>query len=373
MAVAHRIGVMRQGRLVAERDARTATEAELLRLSLPERQAEDGVATPAVRRRGNPRVRRLLCGWARRREASVAALLLSLALVFAATVPSFATWANLRDVMLGNAILLVGALGMTAVIIAGGIDISVGAILGLAATAAALADAAGWPAWAIVAAALGVGAALGAGNAALSLLGRVHPIVITLGTLSIFRGAIIQLTGGRMLINLSPEVSWLRDARLGGLPALLALSLLSVALMHLFLAHLPSGRRLYVLGGNRTSAGYLGVYPRQVLPLAFAVCGGLHGLAGLMWASRFGQVQSNVGQGFELAAIAAVVLGGTHIMGGRGTAMGTFLGAMFMGMISNVLVLSGVSAFWEHAIVGGMILLALAVDRLAPHSDTREG
>ena len=373
MAVAHRIGVMRQGRLVAERDARTATEAELLRLSLPERQAEDGVATPAVRRRGNPRVRRLLCGWARRRDASVAALLLSLALVFAATVPSFATWANLRDVMLSNAILLVGALGMTAVIIAGGIDISVGAILGLAATAAALADAAGWPAWAIVAAALGVGAALGAGNAALSLLGRVHPIVITLGTLSIFRGAIIQLTGGRMLINLSPEVSWLRDARLGGLPALLALSLLSVALMHLFLTHLPSGRRLYVLGGNRTSAGYLGVYPRQVLPLAFAVCGGLHGLAGLMWASRFGQVQSNVGQGFELAAIAAVVLGGTHIMGGRGTAMGTFLGAMFMGMISNVLVLSGVSAFWEHAIIGGMILLALAVDRLAPHSEAREG
>jgi ribose/xylose/arabinose/galactoside ABC-type transport system permease subunit len=359
---------MRQGRLVAERDARTATEEELLRLSLPERQSGDGATVPAVRRERTSRWRELASGWARRREATLATLIVSLALVFAATIPAFATWTNLRDVMLGNTILLVGALGMTTVIIAGGIDISVGAILGLAATSAGMADAAGWPAWAIAAAALGVGAALGAGNGALSVLGRVHPIVITLGTLSIFRGALIQLTGGRMLINLSEEVTWLRDARLAGLPALLAIGLLSVASMHLFLAHLPSGRRLYALGGNRTSAGYLGVYARRVLPLAFAVCGVLCGLAGLMWASRFGQVQSNVGQGFELAAIAAAVLGGTHIMGGRGSAPGTFLGAMFMGMITNVLVLGGVSAFWERAIVGGLILLALAVDRLASGS-----
>ncbi len=146
-----------------------------------------------------------------------------------------------------------------------------------------------------------------------------------------------------------------------------------MALVHVFLAHLPSGRRLYALGGDRTSAGYLGVSPRHVLPLAFAVCGALCGLGGLMWASRFGQVQSNVGQGFELAAIAAAVLGGTHIMGGRGSAVGTFLGAMFLGMITNVLVLTGVSAFWERAIVGGMILLALAVDRLASGARARSG
>ncbi len=373
MALAHRIGVMRQGRLVAERDARNTSEEELLRLSLPERQAADVAAGPAVRREGTSWWRGLARGWARRREASLATFIVGLAVVFAATVPSFATWPNLRDVMLSNAILLVGALGMTVVIIAGGIDISVGAILGLAATAAGMADAAGWSAGAIAAAALGVGAALGAGNGALSVLGKVHPIVITLGTLSIFRGAIILLTGGRMLINLSEEVTWLRDARLGGLPALLATSLLSVALVHVFLAHLPSGRRLYALGGDRSSAGYLGVSPRHVLPLAFAVCGALSGLGGLMWASRFGQVQSNVGQGFELAVIAAAVLGGTHIMGGRGSAVGTFLGAMFMGMITNVLVLAGVSAFWERAIVGGMILLALAVDRLASGARARSG
>jgi rhamnose transport system permease protein len=191
--------------------------------------------------------------------------------------------------------------------------------------------------------------------------------------LSIFRGAIVLLTGGRMLINLSEEVTWLRDARLGGLSALLAISLLSVALVHAFLAHVPSGRRLYALGGDRTSAGYLGVSPRRGLPLAFAVSGALSGLAGLMWASRFGQVQSNVGQGFELAVIAAAVLGGTHIMGGRGSALGTLLGAVFLGMITNVLVLAGVSAFWERAIVGGMILLALAVDRLASGTRARTG
>jgi ABC-type sugar transport system ATPase subunit/ribose/xylose/arabinose/galactoside ABC-type transport system permease subunit len=365
MALAHRIGILRQGRLVAEHDVGTATEEELLRASLPDRQAEDAGEVPADRREATSWWRRLLRGWARQREASLATLIVGLALVFAVTVPGFAAWPNLRDVMLSHAILLVSALGMTAVIIAGGIDISVGAILGLAATTAGLADAAGWPAGAIAGAAIGVGAALGAVNGALSVFGRVHSIVVTLGTLSIFRGAIILLIGGRMLINLSPEVTWLRDSRIGGLPALLGVSLFSVALVHVFLAHLPAGRRLFALGGDRASAGYLGVAPRRTLPLAFAVSGALSGLAGLMWASRFGQVQSNVGQGFELAAIAAAVLGGTHIMGGRGSALGTFLGAMFLGMITNVLVLAGVSVFWERALVGAMILLALAVDRLA--------
>lgn len=363
LALAHRIGVMREGQLVAERDARTATEQELLRLSLPERQAEGSApAGPSV---GTPSWRRIVAGWMRQREASLAALIVVLGLVFAATVPHFATWVNLRDVVSSNAILLVGALGVTTVIVAGGIDISVGAILGLAATAAGLGDAAGWPAWAIATLAVGVGALVGAANGTISVLGRVHSIVVTLGTLSILRGAIILLIGGRMLINLSGEVTWLRDARLGDVPALVGVGLATVALMHLFLAHSPVGRRLYALGGDRESAAYLGIVPQRVLPLAFGVCGMLSGLAGLMWASRFGQVQSNVGQGFELAAIAAAVLGGTHIMGGRGTALGTFLGAMFMGMVTNVLVLSGVSAFWERAIVGGMILLALTVDRLA--------
>ena len=178
LALCHRIGVMREGRLVAELDAAAASEEELLRHSLPEQRGgeAEAEARPASQGLLAP-LRRL----ARRRETTLAGLIAALAIAVALGVPGFATWDNARDVLLNNAILLVGALGMTVVIVAGGIDISIGAILGLAATAAALADTAGWPGWAVAGAALGSGAALGAVNGTVSVLGRVHPIVVTWG------------------------------------------------------------------------------------------------------------------------------------------------------------------------------------------------
>jgi ribose transport system permease protein len=130
------------------------------------------------------------------------------------------------------------------------------------------------------------------------------------------------------------------------------------------LKYLPSGRRLYALGGDRDSAEVMGIYPRQVVPLAFGLSGLLMGLAGLLEAGRFGQVQTNVGVGDELKFIAAAVIGGTHIMGGRGSALGTLLGAMLIGIMTHMLGLARVSAYWEGVVVGAMILLALGTDVL---------
>jgi rhamnose transport system ATP-binding protein len=364
LALAHRIGVMREGRLLGEMDARATTEEDILRTALPDTQSKRQNALEAETPRAAPPARRRLLGLISRREASLALFIAALMVIFGLTIPSFMTWRNLSDVLVNNSILLIGALGMTLVIISGGIDVSVGAILGLSAVAAGKADQAHFPAPLIAGSTLLVGLLLGSVNGFLSVLGRIHPIVITLGTLFIFRGAIVWATGGYWLNDLSPGVTVFGQSKLAGVPVLLVVGLSAALASHLFLKYLPSGRRLYALGGDRDSAEVMGIYPRQVVPLAFGLSGLLMGLAGLLEAGRFGQVQTNVGVGDELKFIAAAVIGGTHIMGGRGSALGTLLGAMLIGIMTHMLGLARVSAYWEGVVVGAMILLALGTDVL---------
>ena len=363
LALAHRIGVMREGHLVKEFEGATVSEEELLRESLPEsQQSEPEVARHRLS--GTSAVSAALRFLARRREAGLAFFTFLMVAVFALAVPNFATVENLRDVLVTNTILVVGALGMTLVILAGGIDISLGAILGLAAVAAGKAAEAGASPIVVVLAAVVLGLVLGVFNGSLTVLGRVHSIVITLGTLLIFRAAMRLWTGGYQLTDLPSRITWVRELSLFGLPVLLVIELVVLVLVHVFLRYTTVGRRLYVLGGSRESAEFLGIYPRHVLPVAFGVCGLLAGLAGMLWAGRLGQVQMGAGEGFELECIAAAVVGGTYIMGGRGSAVGTLIGALFLGVVNNVLILMDVSAFWQKAVYGAMILGALAADAL---------
>ncbi len=370
LALSHRIGIMREGRLVGELDSNDASEDEILRLALP--NSEPRVTTESHEvERARPLRARPFHWLLSKREASIGLFIVSLVIVFGITLPSFLTWKNLSDLVTNNAVLLIGALGMTLVIISGGIDISVGAILGLSAIAAGKADQAGMSAPVIACAALLVGLGLGILNGVLSVFGRVHSIVVTLGTLSVFRGAIILITGGYWLNDLSPAVTIFGRSKPAGVPVLLLVGLIVASVSHLFLKYVTAARRLYALGGDRASAEVLGIYPNRYLPLAFGTSGLLMGLAGLLTAGRFGQVQTNIGSGDELRFIAAAVIGGTHIMGGHGSALGTFLGAMLIGIITQFMGLARVSAFWEGVVVGGMILLALAADVLVGKSAQR--
>ena len=373
IALTHRIGVLREGRLVAELDPEQASEEELLRLSLPEHRHEDHAVEKKQSVQGVHWLPRFAQGLVRQREAGLAIVTLVACAIFALTVERFATVENLLGILESNSIQLVGALGMTMVIIAGGIDISVGAMLGLAAFAAGGAAQAGFPAMAVCFAALGLGCVLGCVNGVLSVVGRVHSIVITLGTLSIYRAAIIQVTGGKQQINLPPSVTWLADTRIFGvLPMLLVVAVIAAVGVHWFLNHTVAGRSLYVLGGDRDSAGFLGIYPRHVLPLAFGLCGLLTGMSGWMYAGRFGNVQSTVAhESFELSVIAAAVIGGTHIMGGRGSAIGTFLGTMLLGVFTNALLLMKVAAIWQQAVIGSVILLAVGGEALLTRLEGR--
>ncbi len=364
MALAHRIGIFREGRLAGEVDAACAREEEILRLALPESDSKERAAAVSRTPRLASGAGRALRWLSSQREASIALFVLLLALVLGLTTPGFATLDNLNGILVNTSITTIGALGITLVIIAGSIDISIGAILGAAAVAAGMADQHGWPPTLIAAMSLAVGLAFATVNAALSVLGRVHAIVISLGTLSIYRAIIVRVTGGEWLRDLSPRVAAFGQSAPFGIPILLLASLATVVAAHLLLRYTLTGRRLYVVGGDAASAVVLGVCPRRVLPVAFGLCGLLLGLAGLLYAGHHGQVQTNAGAGFELQAIAAAVIGGTHIMGGRGTALGTFLGAFLMGILANAVVLARLSEYWVDAAAGAMILLAISADAL---------
>jgi len=365
MALAHRIGIFREGRLAGEVDAASAREEEILRLALPEAESKErAAAAAAAAPRAVSGTGRAIRWLASQREASIALFVALLALVLGLTTPGFATLENLNGILVNTSITIIGALGITLVITAGSIDISIGAILGAAAVAAGMADQHAWPVALVAAVPLALGVALAAANAALSAFGRVHAIVVTLGTLCVYRALIIQVTGGKWLVNLSERVTVFGQSAPLGIPILLVVSLSAVVAVHLLLRYTVTGRHLYVLGGDAASAEVLGVYPRRVLPAAFGLCGLLLGLAGLLHAGHYGQVQTNAGVGFELQAIGAAVIGGTHIMGGRGSALGTFLGAFLIGILANAVVLAHLSEYWVDAAAGAMILLAISADAL---------
>ena len=364
LTLSHRIGILCEGALVDEAPTPQTTEETLLHLALPNNQTPDNKqqtteAIPAEHQNHRPlrtshfALRTLF----QRRETTLLLFILLFSCFTTLLSPAFATYDNLRDILVNNSILLIGALGISCVIIAGSIDISIGSALGLSAVIAGLIDQSGQSIWFIAPCALLTGLLLGISNGLLSAWGGIHAIVITLGTMSLYRGAIIHFTGGRWLLNLSDHLT-----ALGSIPILLAAAFFATLCTYLFLCHTRSGRCLYAIGSHAEHATYLGIYPKTILPIAFALCGLLVGLAGLLLAARYGQVQTNAGTGFELKAIAAAVIGGVHIMGGRGTVLGIVLGTLLMGLVANVLVLLHISAFWEGVFVGLIILSTIMLD-----------
>lgn len=365
LALSHRIGIMRQGKLVETLSGADATEEEILRLALPPQenvQADDGTIDEKAVRAAKPAGlgRRLLA----RRETGLALLLLIIVGVAAAMVDNFATWENFRDILRGQSIMLLGALGVGAVIMAGAIDISIGAILGLCALAAARASMAGVAMPFIVLAPVVAGLVLGTIDGLVTVWGRVHSIVVTLGSLFILQGVMLEVMQNRGLYNLPESLTALGRGSLGPVPNLVIVGAAAVLLTSFFLKYTVNGRRVYAVGGDRPSAELLGVNPRVVIPLVFAFSGMLLGIAGLLQAGYYGQVQTTTGRGFELKAIAAAVIGGTHIMGGRGSALGILLGALLLGVISNLLVFLHIPAYWDNAVTGAVILVAVCADAL---------
>lgn len=303
------------------------------------------------------------------REILLAAAILVLLAVIAWRFPGFVRPRNLANVFNDTSILIILALGQMMVILTRCIDLSMAANLALCGMVVAMLNAAmpGIPIPVLIALGIALGAALGAFNGILVWKLNIPPIVVTLGTLTIFRGLIFVISGGAWVNahQMSSAFKVLPRTMLLGLPVLSWIAILTVAAMAMFITRSPLGRAFYAVGGNPTAAVYTGIDVGRTRFIAFTLAGALAGLSGYLWVSRYAVAYVDIAGGFELDIIAACVIGGISIAGGIGSVGGAVLGALFFGVVKNALPVINISPFWQLAISGGAIILAVAFNARA--------
>jgi rhamnose transport system permease protein len=302
------------------------------------------------------------------REISVAVAWLVVLAVLAAAAPAFYRGDQLRALLVNAAPLLVAALGTTLVIIAGQIDISIGSVFSVCGMVAGLAVESGWPMPLAVTAALVSGCALGAVNGALVAVLRLPSIVVTLASLVAVRETLRYFREGEFVRNLPAGFQWFGLSQVSGQWAVVTIASALTALAAYGLANFSGGRAIYATGSDVEAARLVGIRPKRVVFGVFVASGFLSGLASLLNAVRFADVDPNSGAGLELQAIAAVVVGGTSVTGGRGTVVGTVFGVLLLATVGPALVYLRVQPQWEKALQGLIILTAVASDRFFSRS-----
>lgn len=302
------------------------------------------------------------------REVSLVIAIVAVAVVLAFTAPGFFSFENQRDILLANIPVLIVSLGMLLVILAGQIDISVGSQFAICSVAAGVIAKMGVPTAAAGVAACAIGALMGALNGALTAWIRIPSIVATLATMVALRDGLRWQTEGAWVQDLPPAFQWFGLSRNASEAITIASAVALVAAVHWGLRHLAAGRMVYATGSDADAARLVGIDPRRVVFWVFVATGALAGFAAVLNAVRFHQIPSNSGIGLELKVIAAVVVGGAAISGGRGGVPGTLLGVILLGMIGPALTFLGLSAYWERAIEGAIILGAVTMDALGARS-----
>lgn len=293
--------------------------------------------------------------------ASVIALFIALSIVS----PYFLTLQNLSSVARQIAVINIIALGMTLIMISGGIDISVGSVMAFAGICGTMLLHAGYGLPASILGAVVAGAAWGLVNSLIVTLLHVSPFIATLGTMGAARGLTLVMTGGLPVVNLPESFGRLGDGNvLRVVPVPLALLSALAVLTGFILKYTRMGRYAYAIGSNIEAVRYAGIPVKRYLVSIYVFCGALTGLAGMIESSRLMTGQPTTGQGYELSVIAAVVIGGASLSGGEGTVTGTMAGAVLMGLISNGSNLLGISPFWQQVVIGSIIVLAVAVDEI---------
>ena len=278
--------------------------------------------------------------------------------------PYFLTANNLTSVARQTAVFNTMALGMTIVIISGGIDLSVGSILGLSGLVGTMALEAGYPIVVGVLAGIVIGMLCGFLNGLLVTRLRIPPFVVTLGTLGIYRGLALIFSNGLPVHKIPAAFSFLGEGNLLGIPFVAWMLVICAVLVHVVLEHTRLGRYAFAIGSNKIASIYAGIPVDFHITAVYAIGGALTGLAGMIEASRLMTGQPTAGQGYELQAIAAVVIGGGSLNGGEGSVVGTLIGAFIMGLLSNGADLLNISNYWQQVIIGSVIILAVTLDEV---------
>jgi rhamnose transport system permease protein len=300
-----------------------------------------------------------------RREFSLLLALCCLLLLLALTSPGFFSVGNLRDLLLSNIPVLVAAIGMTVVILLGQIDVSIGSQFAICSVAAGLLAKAGLPMPILVIATAAVGMIMGTFNGALVAWLGLPSIVVTLATMVVLRDGLRWATGGEWVQNLPRTFQWMGLGQAAGQTLIVIFAALLFIVCAWGMRNLAAGRAVYATGSDAESARLAGIHTRRIVFGAFASMGAFTGIAALLNSIRFSDLQSNAGVGLELKTIAAVVVGGVAITGGRGRLAGSLLGVALLGIVGPALTFFGISAYWEKAIQGAIILAAVAIDRIA--------
>lgn len=293
--------------------------------------------------------------------------LVFLVIIVSALNSSFLTSTNLLNLLRQVSINALIAFGMTFVILTGGIDLSVGSILGLSGAISAQLMVSGYPAFVAILGGILAGALFGSINGLLIAYGKMAPFIATLATMTIFRGATYVFTNGNPITGEKLSNSFLFQfmgrGYLFGIPVPILIMIIAYLILFMVLHKMSFGRKTYALGGNEKAAFVAGVKVDRIQLIIYTISGLMASIAGVILTSRLNSAQPNAGTSYEMDAIAAVVLGGTSLSGGKGRIFGTLIGALIIGTLNNGLNLLGVSSFYQQIVKGIVIIIAVLLDR----------
>lgn len=298
----------------------------------------------------------------KRREVSVLVLILLLIAIFSFLSDEYLTQRNIYSILLQVSVVAVASIGFTMIMITGGIDVSIGSILGISSVVAGHLLVAGFSAFCVILAALFTGLFFGVLNGLIISYAHVPPIITTLGMMSIIRALMFQLLNGKWITSIPKSINFLGSVTLLKLPIsiwiVLALSLVATW----FLYYKPTGRHIYASGNSEEASRVAGVNLNKINVLVYGCTGMLASLSGLITVARTGIVQTNTGLGFEMNVLAAVIVGGTSTRGGSGTVIGSILGAFLVVILKNGMILINAPALYEGLIIGLLIILSVIID-----------
>jgi ribose/xylose/arabinose/galactoside ABC-type transport system permease subunit len=307
--------------------------------------------------------RRLLAAVVRRRESAILLALLVIMGAIGLIEPNFLSGSNLYLLSRQISFVAIVALGELFVILHGGIDLSVGSIMALAGMCAAYFMTLAIPVPLAVLLGVGVGVVMGAINGALIAYVRIAPFIVTLGMLSFASGVVLGLTKGWPITEIPESFLPIAQGSFLGLPIPVWIALAIAVVAHVALTTTAFGRRTYAMGGNEEATFLSGINVSRIKFILYMISAACASVTGIILTARFNSAQADTGKGWELDAIAAAVIGGTALAGGSGSVLGVIIGACIMGVIKNGLVLMRVSSYWQTAIIGVIIILAVVLER----------
>ena len=286
-------------------------------------------------------------------------VLIALIIIMGVISPVFLSGRNIRNILQQVSTIGILAMGSTVVMISGGIDLSIGSIVSVAAVVMGTMIKADYPPELAIVVGLLIGCGIGLFNGILVAYTRAHPFILTLGTMTLFLGVAIIITEGFPITDLGKRFEWIGSARIWEIPVSVIVLLLVTLACHFLLRYMRLGRIAYAIGGNEYTTFLAGIPVRRYKILFYVICGFFAGLGSVVLASRISSAIPTMGADYTLLAIAAVVIGGVPLEGGRGSVWGTFTGVLLLGVIANGLNLMHVEASWQYVLTGAIIVIAV--------------